>query len=70
MAASDMRKIPCAAAPNMEYRLILYPWIRSPYRVLSAGPAKPRFFTELPEATFSLDNNEPESKMDSDTPSL
>ncbi|UYV64601.1 ARHGAP42 [Cordylochernes scorpioides] len=28
-------------APNMKYRLILYPWIRSPYRVLSAGPAEP-----------------------------
>ncbi|UYV80241.1 K02A2.6-like [Cordylochernes scorpioides] len=23
---------PCAAAPNMEYRVILYPWIRSPYK--------------------------------------
>ncbi|UYV65013.1 hypothetical protein LAZ67_3002817 [Cordylochernes scorpioides] len=34
------KPIPCAATPNMEYRLILYPWIRSPYRVLSAGPAR------------------------------
>ncbi|UYV74343.1 SLC35F6 [Cordylochernes scorpioides] len=24
--------MPCAAAPNMEYRLILSPWIRGPYR--------------------------------------
>ncbi|UYV75298.1 hypothetical protein LAZ67_12003374 [Cordylochernes scorpioides] len=28
----------------MEYKLILYPWIRSPYRVLSARPAEFRFF--------------------------
>ncbi|UYV64365.1 hypothetical protein LAZ67_3000415 [Cordylochernes scorpioides] len=27
--------------------LILYPWIRIPSRVLSAGPAEPRFFREL-----------------------
>ncbi|UYV82312.1 hypothetical protein LAZ67_21001680 [Cordylochernes scorpioides] len=33
---------PCAAAPNKEYKLILYPWIKSPYWVLSAGPAEPR----------------------------
>ncbi|UYV67472.1 hypothetical protein LAZ67_5000740 [Cordylochernes scorpioides] len=38
---------PNKAAPNMEYRLILYPWIRSPYRLLLAGPAEPRFFSEL-----------------------
>ncbi|UYV75482.1 hypothetical protein LAZ67_13000378 [Cordylochernes scorpioides] len=44
IAASDMRnRRQCAAAPNMEYRLILYPWIRSPYRVLSTRPAEPRF---------------------------
>ncbi|UYV60888.1 hypothetical protein LAZ67_1002677 [Cordylochernes scorpioides] len=35
-----MSDTPCAAAPNMEYRLILYPWI--PYRVLSARPAESR----------------------------
>ncbi|UYV79527.1 UBE4B [Cordylochernes scorpioides] len=29
-------------APNMEYRFILYPWIRSLYKVLSARPAEPR----------------------------
>ncbi|UYV71857.1 IKK1 [Cordylochernes scorpioides] len=32
----------CISAPNTEYKLlILYPWIRSPYRVLSARPAEP-----------------------------
>ncbi|UYV81986.1 hypothetical protein LAZ67_21000298 [Cordylochernes scorpioides] len=30
------------AALNMEMLPILYPWIRRPYRVLSAGPAEPR----------------------------
>ncbi|UYV76136.1 hypothetical protein LAZ67_13002742 [Cordylochernes scorpioides] len=48
-AALVEEKTPCAATPNMEFQmlLILYSWIRSPYRVLSAGPAEPRFFSEL-----------------------
>ncbi|UYV67156.1 CRBN [Cordylochernes scorpioides] len=38
--------MPCAAAPNMEYRLILYPWIRSPYR--SPPPDDERVFLDAP----------------------
>ncbi|UYV80096.1 K02A2.6-like, partial [Cordylochernes scorpioides] len=57
MVTSDIRyRNHCAASPNMEYKHILYPWIRSLYRVLSIRPAKPRFFIELvtvPSPPFS-----------------
>ncbi|UYV60788.1 hypothetical protein LAZ67_1002321 [Cordylochernes scorpioides] len=57
MGKEEDEEMPCAAAPNKEYRLILYPWIRSPYRVLSARPAEPRFFSELvtaPPSSFFI----------------
>ncbi|UYV66116.1 tmk2 [Cordylochernes scorpioides] len=47
MAASYMRNR-CHVQPLLAWSAdILYPWIRSPYRVLSAGPAEPRFFRKL-----------------------
>ncbi|UYV75846.1 IDE, partial [Cordylochernes scorpioides] len=36
--------------------LILYPWIRSPYRVLSTRPAEPRFFNERSYRGLELAN--------------
>ncbi|UYV65807.1 hypothetical protein LAZ67_3005500 [Cordylochernes scorpioides] len=47
MAASDMRNRRHVQPLLTWSTNILYPWIRSPYRVLSAGPAEPRFFSEL-----------------------
>ncbi|UYV69464.1 hypothetical protein LAZ67_6003691 [Cordylochernes scorpioides] len=49
MAASDMRnRRHVQPLPTWSTKLlILYPLIRSPYRVLSAGPAELRFFSEL-----------------------